>query len=376
MYEWQKKTVILLCIMRRYMRTVYILMVLLALVGCSGGAKLQSTDTQMVARVAKSASVIATASDTYWADPALWYQGSERLSHVDTALPDVFYFLPTCVMDWTDSLGTVHHNANPRDPRHVVAWSLSAQLADTIFATRANLFLPYYRQATFGGLQGSAAPVAGALAVTDALQAFDYYLKHHNGGRPFILAGYSQGGLMVKEALKHMADSTYKRLVAAYVVGYSITAADTMVQKGHALSHVRLAADSVSRGVTICFNSVTSASAISPLLCQGNVACINPISWTTSATPATLLSAGAKPTAADTRFPYGTAVMPADATKPVTVSVDPVRHVLMVSGIDAGRYTFAGLKDFFPEGNLHLQELFFYAPYLRHNVLLRSGVGK
>lgn len=376
MSEWRKKALILLCIKRRYMRTVYILMALLALVGCSGGAKIQSTDTSMVARATAPAKQITILSDKYWADTALWYQGGERLAHIDPALPDVFYFLPTCVMDWTDSQGTVHHNANPRDPRHVAAWSLSAQLADTIFASRANLFLPYYRQATFSGLQGAAAPVAGGTAVTDALQAFDYYLKRYNGGRPFILAGYSQGGLMVKETLKHMADSTYKRLVAAYVVGYRITAADTAVQPGHRLSHIRLATDSIARGVTVCFNSVTSASAISPLLCGGNVACINPVSWTTSAAPATLLAAGAKAAADDARFPYGTAVVPTDASKPVTVNVDPQRHVLVVSGIDASRYTFAGLKDFFPEGNLHLQELFFYAPYLRRNVLLRSGVGQ
>ncbi len=357
------------------MRVVYFVIAILTLMGCKGGAKILSTDTLMAARGANSASVTAAASDTYWADPSLWYEGSSRLNHIDPTLPDVFYFLPTCVMDWTDSLGTIHHNANPRDPRHVSAWRLSAQLADSIFATRANLFLPYYKQATFGGLQGSAATVAGRMAVTDALQAFDYYLKHYNGGRPFILAGYSQGGLMVKETLKHMADSTYRRLVAAYVVGYSITAADTVVQRGHALSHVRLATDSLSRGVTICFNSVTSAQAISPLLCGGNVACINPVSWTIDSTPATLLSVGATPAANDARFPYATAVMPKDSTQPVTVSIDTQRHVLMISGIDASKYTFAGLKDFFPEGNLHLQELFFYAPYLRHNVLLRSGVG-
>lgn len=344
------------------MRMLYILSALIALVACSCCAKVQSSDT------------VEEPAD--WGDPALWYQGAERMARVDPSQPDVFYFLPTCVTDWTDSLGTVHHNANPRDPQHVAAWDLSAQLADTIFATHANLFLPYYRQATFGGLQGSAAALAGRVAVNDAVQAFDYYLKHYNGGRPFILAGYSQGGLMVKEVLKHIPDSVYGRLVAAYVVGYGITAADTVTQPGNAMSHIRLATDSVSRGVTICFNSVTSASAISPLLCEGNVACINPVSWTVGSAPATLLSVGSTPAADDSRFPYATAVTPRSDSTPVTVSVDTVLHVLMVSGIDARHYMFDGLKNFFPEGNLHLQELFFYGPSLRHNVLLRSGVGR
>ncbi len=325
-----------------------------------------------VARSAENTDAASTSLD--WADKSLWFEGQSRLDKADESLPDVFYLLPTCVVDWTDAAGNVHHNAAPSSQAHRDAWQLSAELADTIFATHANLFLPYYRQATFNALEGDVAKRASKVAVGDVLDAFDYYLKHYNHGRKFVLAGYSQGGHMVKEVLKHIDDATYSRLIAAYVVGYGVNASDTVTQAGHRTSHIKLASDSASQGVTVNFNSVTSTDAMCPLLCNGNIGCINPVSWTTSSTAATLVKAGAKPDADDARFPYATAAAPRDNATAVTVSVDTEHHVLVVKGIDANRYAFAGLKDFFPVGNLHLQELFFYGDCLRRNVLLRSGM--
>lgn len=307
-----------------------------------------------------------------WADSTLWYEGQTRLNTVDTSLPDVFYLLPTCVTAWNDENGHTHYNANPKRAGHRQAWALSAELADTIFATRANLFLPYYRQATFEGLTGERAETAYRTAIKDALDAFDYYLRHFNGNRPFILAGYSQGGQMVKEILKQMDDNTYKRLIAAYVVGYGITAKDTVTQPGHCTSHIKLAKDSISGGVTVNFNSVTTTDAICTLLCYNNIGCINPVSWEPSPAPAVLLAAGKEAKANDPRFPYGTAAVASDPDTPVTVSVDTVNHVLLVSGVDPQQYFLPALQNFFPVGNLHLQELFFYADHLRDNVLLRS----
>ncbi len=306
-----------------------------------------------------------------WSDTALWYEGGERLSHIDATLPDVFYLLPTCVSAWQDGQGVTHYNADPTRADHREAWRLSAQLADTIFATRANLFLPYYRQATFGGLEGETSVTAYSVATEDVLAAFDYYLDHYNGGRPFILAGYSQGGLLVKAVLRHISDETYKRLVAAYVVGFGVTAADTVRLEGHQTSHIRLAQDACSCGVTVNFNSVTSAEVRCELLCRDNIGCINPVSWTTASAPATLLASGRQAAAPDARFPYGTAVEPLADNLAVTVRVDTLSHLLVVDNIDPQRYHFAPLQDLFPVGNLHLQELFFYGDHLRQNVLLR-----
>lgn len=308
-----------------------------------------------------------------WANKSLWYDGNNRLANINPSEPDVIYFLPTCLTAWTDESGTAHYNGDPTRADHLKAWKLSAELADTIFATRANLFLPYYRQVVFEGFEGEHAASAWQTATLDATQAFDYYMKHYNNGRPFILAGYSQGGMMVKEVLKHMDDAAYDKLIAAYVVGYGVTPTDTVTQPGHRSSHIVLAKDSMSCGVTVNFNSVTTTAAVSPLLCSNNIGCINPVSWTTDATPATLLRAGQESKADDVRFPYATAVAAADPQASVTVSVDPANHVLIVNGVDAQRYHLPALDSFFKVGNLHLQELFFYADYLRHNVIVRSN---
>lgn len=307
-----------------------------------------------------------------WSDYSLWYEGDQRLQSIDKTKVDVFYLLPTCVFAWNDEKGNTHYNADPYNDTHRDAWSLSAQLADTIFASDANLFIPYYRQATFEGLTGAVAKTAEAVAVNDAIDAFDYYLSHFNNNRPFILAGYSQGGKMVTEILKHIDDNTYENLIAAYVVGNGITAQDTVTQANHRTSHIKLAKDASSRGVTINFNSVTTTDAICPLLCTDNIGCINPVSWTTSAQPATLLDANDPEKTDDPRFPYGTAVVALDKSKAVMVSVDQRSHVLVVDNIDPNRYFLPSFQNFFPLGNLHLQELFFYGNCLRENVKLRS----
>ena len=61
---------------------------------------------------------------------------------------------------------------------------------------------------------------------TDVFAALDYYFEHLNGGRPFILAGHSQGSIMQSFVLAEYmkAHPEYlKRMIAAYVIGFSIT---------------------------------------------------------------------------------------------------------------------------------------------------------
>lgn len=93
--------------------------------------------------------------------------------------------------------------------------------------------------------------------------AFDYFLKHHNNGRPFVLAGFSQGGRAVVELLKYMDDKTAERLVAAYVLGYKVTPED-MKQT----SYIRPASSADDLGVTICYNSVKDVKYINSRDCK------------------------------------------------------------------------------------------------------------
>ena len=68
----------------------------------------------------------------------------------------------------------------------------------TAFRTFANIYAPYYRQidATYQLSLPSGASrrrTSRAPPSTDVIAAFEYYLKHYNHGRPFILAGALAG---------------------------------------------------------------------------------------------------------------------------------------------------------------------------------------
>ena len=65
-----------------------------------------------------------------------------------------------------------------------------------IFAETGRLYSPYYRQMSINAYRfgESEREKAKAVAYRDVSDAFRWYLDHENGGRPLILAGFSQGG--------------------------------------------------------------------------------------------------------------------------------------------------------------------------------------
>ena len=294
-----------------------------------------------------------------------WWSGANGNRANDV---DVFYVLPTCVGAWQDSCGVTHFNADVHNPKHRRAWELSCQLAQQIFGQNANMYLPYYRQATFGTPSERAAEVRGT-AAGDVLRAFDYYLEHYNGGRNFVLAGFSQGACMLVEIIKHMQPDVLRRMVVAYAVGGSVSAND--------LNHpnVRPARSATDSGVVVCFNTVADMGDATPgnVLFPDNVVCINPVSWTTSEQRAVLKSRSEPALPHDPRLPYGTSVTASNANRAVTVRIDTQKHVLVVDNIDPDPYMLPKMSDMFPRGCLHLQELFFYSKMLTANMQQRIG---
>jgi pimeloyl-ACP methyl ester carboxylesterase len=118
----------------------------------------------------------------------------------------------------------------------------------------------------------------GGVPKTDAVAAFDYYIKNFNNGRPFILAGHSQGSIVMMLILSGYLKENpevYKRMVAAYIIGASITP-----EYLAANPHLKFAQGADDTGVIISYN--TEAPAVegkSPVLVPGAMA-INPITWT------------------------------------------------------------------------------------------------
>ena len=64
-----------------------------------------------------------------------------------------------------------------------------------IYEDAGRLYSPYYRQMSLNAYQLPEAEreKAKAVAYADISAAFRWYLDHENGGRPLILAGFSQG---------------------------------------------------------------------------------------------------------------------------------------------------------------------------------------
>lgn len=273
-----------------------------------------------------------------WSDAAAWH-----ISAPEVPAADIFYILPTCVWDWTAEDGQSCRYSDYTRTDHIEAFRPSVGLAEDIFAQgQYGFYCPYYRQITLNVWMDGEAAVEELfpLSMEDISEAFDYYLEHYNNGRPFVLAGFSQGGKAVVELVKHLPAEAYERMAAAYAIGYRISD-EELAQYPQLLP----ATDSTGTGTIICYNSVACPEAACGVLSPSDV-CINPVNWTTDATPAILNDS-------------------------VTVTVDTVNHLLIVDGLDPEHYYAPSLASTFPLGNYHLQELTLYQEHLRRNTALR-----
>ena len=118
------------------------------------------------------------------------------------------------------------------------------------------------------------------MPIGDITAALDFYFEHCNGGRPFIIAGHSQGSAMILTLLRtYFKDHPeyYKRMVAAYTIGYSVT--DEYLATN---PHLKFATGETDTGVIIAWNTEgprnveTNAHNVVVL---PHTRSINPINW-------------------------------------------------------------------------------------------------
>lgn len=284
----------------------------------------------------------APASPTIdYSDNRCWFENKQDATGKDV---DLFYVVPTCIWDYTDSLGQTRHHMDIFNTEQRALTDPSIQLAKSVLADSCNFFSPYYRQISMDSwltLDTALIEERFKLAYQDVADAFHYYMEHDNQGKPFILAGHSQGAKAVIELLKReMTPDISRKLIATYAIGYTVTPEELA-----GYSTLRPAQDSIDTGVLIGFNSVTRPDAVSPLF-RDNVVCINPVNWRSDATPAT-------------------------SYQGFTVAQDTTIHTLIVTGIDEEQYFIPSVAALLPKGNLHVQEFNLYNEDLRKNVLQR-----
>ena len=189
---------------------------------------------------------------------------------------------------------TVYMGANEGDPdfasldntEMLEGVKVEHAIKSSVFEESTNVFIPYYRQAGMKLMGetwlncGDVRTILPGTPYGDITAALDYYFENCNNGRPFVIAGHSQGsailGLVLKGYFKDHPDY-YKRMVAAYAIGYSITKDDL-----EANPHMKFANGETDTGVIISWHAEgpknVEANAPNAAMLPNGVS-INPLNW-------------------------------------------------------------------------------------------------
>ena len=282
-----------------------------------------------------------------YSDKTQWYVSNRQ------AAADVFYIISTETGDYQLPDGTTCHyadtyNDSVRTPMHSEMLGV-----DTLLSGELNYYSPYYRQCSLQTFENDSVIKARLpLALNDVRRAFKYYLENLNQGRPFVLAGFSQGAMIMLELMKEMDNATFERMIAAYAIGCTIT--DAMLAQN---PHIVAAQGADDTGVTICYNSVREAGCA--IMGTNNAIAINPVNWCTDATPATFMTE-----------PSPLLPIAQQKKDTLTVHLEPASRLLMVEGYTATDYVLPLIGK---QGCYHSREIWLYRQQLKDNIALRAS---
>ncbi len=196
---------------------------------------------------------------------------------------DVFWVYPTIL---SDSL-TYLMDIKDIQLREKAQWTLVEQAS--IFDGQANIYAPYYRQnnVKINPLMLTDAKHIFELGQQDLIAAFSYFMENFNTGeRPIILAAHSQGSVRVVELSKAGelltgSPELLKKLVAAYVIGYSITPSDLEINP-----LMKISENATEIGCFITYNTISNEEckeSQAPTVIPRTFV-VNPLTWKTDTT--------------------------------------------------------------------------------------------
>ena len=294
-----------------------------------------------------------------YSDKNNWLQISEDKNNE----VDVFYLYPTV---WYGE-GTNKDFVCPIDFKPMRENATNALISQSsLFEEVGNIYAPFYRQAdalyildTNNNIKNKE-KYFNDIPKKDALAAFDYFIKNYNNNKPFILMGHSQGAMMIKEILIDYFktnENLMNRLVAAYIIGYSVTTND--LEKN---PHLKFARSEYDTGVIISYNTESSIfNGYNPTLLEGAIA-INPITWTLEEDEATKEKSLGSCFFAGTNYNI--------VKNFASAKVDKKRGVIKCDSINADDFYIDGM---FEKGNYHVYDIALYYNDLKENARKRVG---
>lgn len=227
----------------------------------------------------------ATAEPNY-ADPSSWAALPDRkdaadvvpndtvADHQASAGVDVFFVHPTTYYQpahWNQPLDDARTN-------HLTDQFVLKNQA-SVFNSCCRVYAPRYRQATIYSFmdQGEDGPAALDLAYQDVERAFDYFIANFNGGRPFIIAGHSQGSKHIRRLLEARITGAplAARLVAVYPIGFSFN----QQEYARAVPDVPVCAMPEQTGCLVTWNAVGPKA--EQFADPTHNICVNPLTWRT-----------------------------------------------------------------------------------------------
>jgi hypothetical protein len=191
----------------------------------------------------------------------------------DSAAIDVFYVYPTTYIfgsKWNMNIDNMHSYAR-------IGNIVESQAS--IFNACAKVYAPLYRQAILQSfINKKSGPIALDIAYSDVKAAFNYYITYYNNGRPFMLAGHSQGTRHLTRLIQEEIDGKeiQKLMVAAYLIGMPIS--DTT------FNTIPLATDVNQINCFITWNSFMYGTDLKNKNFFFGGSCVNPLTWKTDTT--------------------------------------------------------------------------------------------
>lgn len=212
---------------------------------------------------------------TDYADPANWIAAPAPTDRPAATL----YLYPSTFWEPARSCAVTHPGMRAEAVKVVDAHAGVFEATD--------LHAPFYRQLGLDFIMaasgGDMMRAVAEIPLVDARLAFEHFLDHGAGDRPIVLAGHSQGAIVLAQLLGWLAadrPELLPRIVAAYLVGVPVT--ERMLGR----LGLPFATGASDTGVVVSYNTESPDADASPFRVTPPGLAINPVSWRRDEAPA------------------------------------------------------------------------------------------